>query len=162
MAGVVGVAIGAGVMQFTAPETIAPGWKQQVAAYQSLYVPQTVAAIDATDADLAQQFADAAAAIDLDLQRGVLAGLSGLKLRRAQVLGFQGRDLIQVAFQASDGTPIAFCIIESDADRTDPKIEDLAGLAAASWNTGTHAFLVIGGEDHQAVAALGSVLSSLY
>ena len=124
-------------------------WHQQVAAYQALYVPDTVLNIEPTWEGLQRQFREAEAAVGLDLQPEVLVDLEPLTLKRAQILGYRGAPLIQIAFSTPDGTPVAFCILKYDepSGSTQAAYAEMEGLASATWATDTHGFMLIGGED---------------
>lgn len=154
---VAGAALFAGIVTGPAPHS---DWHHQVAAYQALYVPDTVLNIKPTPESLSEQFRIAENAIDLDLNSGVLANLEPLTLKRAQVLGYNGAPLIQIAFSLPDGTPVAFCIIrQNDGEGgTDAKYAEMEGLASATWATDTHGFMLIGGDDEAAIKAIAQRL----
>lgn len=125
-------------------------WRMEVAHYQALYVAQTIAHLDNDPANIRNQFKRASSAVDLALPQQALGQVSGLKLARAQVLGFQGAPLIQIVYQATDGAPIALCIIaKRDRSMDDgTAISMMQGLASAAWETESHQFLLIG-DAHQ-------------
>ncbi len=133
-------------------------WQMEVAHYQALYVPETLAPIEPDPERLRREFARAGAALGLALTPEIVAGLPGLQLRRAQLLGFEGRPLVQIAFSAPDGTPVAFCILRRDGAPAAPREDELLGLAAASWGSATHGFLIIGGKDRQQMLDLAREL----
>ncbi|MEL7098178.1 MAG: anti-sigma factor [Pseudomonadota bacterium] len=126
-----------------------PGWKAVVASYQSLYTPDTLAAAPAPD-EAANQLAQASAALGLDLS--TLPEPDGLDFRRAQVLDFRGKTLIQIAYAGPGGVPVALCILPAAGPAPkDMAAETLGGLAAASWNEAGFAYLLIGGQDAAAI-----------
>ncbi len=128
-------------------------WKMEVAHYQALYVPDTLAHIPQNPARLSTEFSRASAALGLALDPEVLDGIPGLTLRRAQVLGFENAPLIQVAYTGAGGRPFAFCITKiGDGQETDITQDTLVGLATASWQVAGYGFLVIGGQDVDEVA----------
>lgn len=130
-----------------------PDWKMEVAHYQALYVPDTLAHISVDSAQLTIEFARASSKLGMALDPEALARIPGLSLRRAQVLGYQGAPLIQVAYIDASGRPIAFCITKIDdaqeggAQAADITQDTLVGLAVASWQGEGYGFLVIGGQD---------------
>ncbi len=138
----------------------APGsdWRIEVAHYQALYVPETLSPITPDSARLQEEFARAGKAIGLDLGPEELAGIAGLELRRAQVLGYRGAPLVQIAYSGPDGTPVAFCIIRREGVASPPESDVLIGLAAASWSSPTHGYLVIGGDDPEEMLTLAREL----
>ncbi len=149
---IVGVGIGS---VFLSPKS---DWRMEVAHYQALYVPDTLAAIT-PDADrLKAEFSSAGKAVGLPLDPQDFSDIDGFTLRRAQVLGFEGSPLVQIAFTLNDGSPIAFCILAQSGKPSGPETDFLVGLAAASWSTDTHRFLAIGGDDAGQVLAFAKEL----
>lgn len=119
-------------------------WLEAVAIYQSLYIPETVALAPGQSPDT-DKLAALSREIALDLEG--LSDVDGLSFRRAQLLGYEGKPLIQIVYATPDGTPIALCILADDAAKQDVKTGVLAGLSSASWRTGSHGVLLIGGTD---------------
>ena len=142
-----GIAAGIAVMLMldtTPPAPKAPGWKAVVASYQSLYSEETIAGWKPTDAQAQTQLAKVSEFVGADLT--TLPAVQGLTFKRAQILEFNGKPLIQIAFARADGTPVALCIIAAKSkDAKAMQDETLGGLAAASWNKGGLAYLLIGG-----------------
>jgi len=141
---VAGLVIGLGGGRFTSPEPTI-GWQEQVALYQALYTPETVAHLDADPALLEAQFDRASAALGRDLDPSDVGDLPGLELRRAQVLAVGDRALVQIVFASTTGDPIAFCIIADEPGPTEaPEFAQLAGLPTAFWAEGGYGFMVLG------------------
>ncbi|WP_299685392.1 hypothetical protein [uncultured Tateyamaria sp.] len=122
-----------------------PGWAAFVASYQSLYTPETLASVTTTDAERAAQLQTVSAALGLDLTS--LPDAEGLTFKRAQVLGFNGKPLVQLAYQRADGTPVALCIIPAGPDGKPVSMGAAQGMELARWNTPGYGFLLIGGQD---------------
>lgn len=143
---VLGLGLGGYVTAPTGGQAVAQGWMGYVAAYQALYVPQTVAIDAPSPADARAQLADLGAVLGRDLT-GALTDV-GLDFRRGQMLGFEGRSLVQLAYAGPDGAPFALCVIAlPDGDASAVASATLEGLAAAHWTDGGYGFLLIGGED---------------
>ncbi|MEL7090844.1 MAG: hypothetical protein AAFN94_03825 [Pseudomonadota bacterium] len=146
-----GIAAGLAVAVFTGfgaptPEPAPkPGWAAFVASYQSLYTPETLAAVQVSDADRAAQLAQVSAALGLDLS--TIVDAPGLTLKRAQLLAFNGKPLVQLAYQRDDGTPVALCIIPAGADGKPVSMGAAQGMELARWNTPGFGYLLIGGQD---------------
>ncbi len=144
-----GLAAGLAVAMFAGfgtPEEPAPrGWVSFVASYQALYTAETLAADNPSPAEAALQLASVSDAIGLDLSALPAAG--DLTFKRAQVLGFRGKPLIQIAFARADGTPVALCILPSGPDAKPVDMGQAEGLGLARWNTPGYGFLLIGGTD---------------
>ncbi|NOD88140.1 MULTISPECIES: hypothetical protein [unclassified Ruegeria] len=122
------------------------GWAQQAAIYQSLYVPETIASLDSSEASLNKQFEMAEAELGRSLNRETLESLPGLELKRAQVLSFKGKPLIQVVFADEQGQPFAFCIIRQGPDAPPAEIKQavLSGLATATWAQDGYGYMLLG------------------
>ncbi len=146
-----GLAAGLAVAVFTGfgqPEPAPPpGWVAFVASYQSLYTPATLASVTTTDADRAAQLQTVSEALGLDLTS--LPEVEGLTFKRAQVLGFNGKPLVQLAFQRADGTPVALCIIPAGPDGKPVSMDAAQGMELARWNTPGFGYLLIGGQDQE-------------
>lgn len=161
---VTGLAAGLGISallfaaDFIRPQP-AEGWASFVASYQMLYTPETLNTADPTADDRASQLQRVSSAVDLDLSD--LPDVSGLKFKRAQVLGFRGKPLIQIAYQSPDGTPVALCIILSDRsaplDMTEGEAE---GLHTVRWDRANHQFLLIGDVEAQHLLQAAEVFAA--
>jgi hypothetical protein len=136
------------------------GWAAQAAIYQSLYVPATIAKLDSSPDAIDAQFAQAEERLGRDLNREVLENLPGLNLKRAQILSFKGKPLIQVVFADDQGQPFAFCIIrQGDGAQNKPvKQAVLSGLSTATWAQDGYGFMVLG---HDAQTDLSGQLGVL-
>lgn len=123
-----------------------PGWAEQAAIYQSLYVPDTIAKLDSSQQVIDAQFAQAEEQLGRSLNRDVLEDLPGLELKRAQVLSFKGKPLIQVVFADDKGQPFAFCIIRQGpaAENKPVKQAVLSGLATATWSQDGYGYMLLG------------------
>ena len=153
-AALIGVAIGWGGGVFTGSG--AADWRVEVAHYQALYTGDTLAGIDATDAEIEAQLARAASMIGADLPKPELAAISGMELRRAQILGFADRPLAQIVYRADGGAPIALCLTRTGGADSAIAVSELQGLAAASWAADGVEYLLIGGDDADWIAARAS------
>jgi len=125
------------------------GWAQQAAIYQSLYVPDTIADLDNSKQSLDAQFALAEEQLGRSLNRDVLEALPGLDLKRAQVLSFKGKPLIQIVFSDAAGQPFAFCVIRQGAAAPNKDVNQavLSGLATATWAQDGYGYMLLGSDD---------------
>ncbi|WP_171103024.1 hypothetical protein [Ruegeria sp. HKCCD7255] len=130
----------------TRPEPM--GWAEQAAIYQSLYAPETVAALDPSPEALDAQFAQAEEQLGRSLNRDVLETLPGLDLKRAQILSFKGKPLIQVVFADAQGQPFAFCVIRQGPGAPAKNVEHavLSGLATATWAQDGYGYILMGSD----------------
>ena len=147
-----GIAIGNQL--WPAGDTDTPNWRLEVARYQALYTPETVGHLASEPARLMAELDRAAEAVGLPLPANELAAVAGLTLRRAQVLGFEGKALIQLAYTDAAGTPFALCIMPH-MDDADGEAE-LAGLSTYSWAAGTHSFILVGRKPQSEVTRLAA------
>lgn len=123
----------------------ARGWVSHVASYQKLYTATTFAAVSATPQQVDQQLAEVSQGIGIDLIN--LPQAAGLTFKRAQLLGFAGKPLVQISYLRDDGTPVALCIIPAGPDDAGLSMGAAEGLGLARWNTHGYGFLLIGGDE---------------
>jgi len=133
-------------------------WRVEVARYQALYVPETVAYLGGDPDKLATEIDRASKAVGYDLNLSTLAEVDDLTLRRAQVLGFEGQPLIQLVYTNEDGAPFALCIMPNPEGEEGPA--RLAGLATHTWKSGSHGFILVGGQEQGKVDDLVGRLRS--
>ncbi len=145
---------------FWATRPVELGWAQQAAIYQSLYTPDTISNLNSSPQALDAQFARAEAELGRSLNRDALEGLEGLDLKRAQILSFKGKPLIQIVFADADGQPIAFCVIRQGegAPNKDVKQAVLSGLSTATWAQDGYGYMLLGSDDQ---SDLGDELHTL-
>lgn len=124
------------------------GWHDYVAAYQALYVPDTLNVITQTPQARSAQLQRVASALGRPLS--VAMQVPGLEYKRAQILGFRGKPLIQMAYTTVDGIPVALCILRS-TKTSDLKTMQLEGMKSAIWFDGQFGYLLIGSEDAKLV-----------
>ena len=147
-----GVVFGAQV--WPGGQSASADWRMEVARYQALYVPDTVAHLSSADGKLATELDRAAAAVGLSLPVDALANVEGLILRRAQVLGFEGEALIQLAYTDAAGTPFALCIMSRKDDGDGA--ETLAGMSTYSWTEQDHSFILVARNPQTEVSRLAN------
>lgn len=123
-------------------------WQDYAAKYHALYVNSTLSHI--------RQSADAAKA---ELQRvgevlgkqfshDALSATEQLDYRRAQILGFEGRPLMQLAFLSKLGAPVALCVIRSGgSEAREVRVSTMEGMSTAEWSKDGFDYLLVGGRD---------------
>lgn len=143
--------LGMVVMRILQP---APNWVDTVANYQALYVTETLAGT-AQSAEVSESvFETADASLGVDLRPAT--EIEGLAFKRAQLLAIEGRTLVQMAYLDAEGRPFAFCAVRLDDGDQSILSEMSHGLAAASWVEDGVGYVLIGGEDVDAVSAMTS------
>ncbi|WP_425079229.1 hypothetical protein [Ruegeria denitrificans] len=159
-----GVGVAAVALTFWATRPAELGWAQQAAIYQSLYVPETIVSLDSSEASLDKQFAMAEAALGRSLNRETLDSLPGLELKRAQVLSFKGKPLVQVVFADEQGQPFAFCVIRQgpNAPKAEVKRAVLSGLATATWAQDGYGYMLLGSSPQTDLSSKLDVLTRTF
>jgi len=123
-------------------------WREFVATYQALYIHATLEGIN-QKADVASiELERVSQAIGKKVDLSTLFQQNQLDYKRAQILGFEGRPLMQLTFLTKLGEPIALCIIRSE-ERENSKVvvSEMRGMQAASWAKDGYEYLLIGGRD---------------
>lgn len=135
----------------------APGWKAYVASYQSLYSADTLRHVNASPEAQTAELERVAAAIGKSIDLAALQRNPDLTYKRAQVLSFKGKPLVQLAFLTKSGEPVALCILKSSKpDSTEMSQANLEGMSSASWNKDGYAYLLIGGDDPALISGLAN------
>jgi len=155
----VGLAVGYIASSFSASSKL-DGWTTAVAAYQALYIEETLANASQPAAMTEQVLSGFGQAHGVPVQK--FTQLPALTFKRAQLLGFKDRPLLQMAFTTASGKPVALCITRVDeVDRT-PKSAEYENLPAYDWVKDGKGFILIGDMDatdmRSAVDKISSIL----
>ena len=145
IAAAVAAAVVAGVLLINGP--VGPNgdrWQDQVAIYQALYVTDTLAPVQADPGDVEDQLIRSAEALGRPLPLDAVGDLDGLPLLRAQILGFDEKPLIQMAYLTEEGVPVALCAIKLGSDTNGVVSETLTGLASVHWSDGAYSYMIVG------------------
>jgi anti-sigma factor RsiW len=133
-------------------------WQHYAATYHAMYVNGTLSHVTSTPAITAEDMKRVSDALGLAIDPAALAGVDQLDFKRAQVLGFDGRPVAQLAFLSTAGAPIALCITRTDAAQPRAVYADtVLGMASATWSKGAHEYLLIGGTDAALIAKAAAV-----
>ena len=157
------LAIGFGAGTWTREKPL-DGWVAYVAAYQALYTNATLDHISQTPEQLSQELARVGSAIGKDFDLAGLTELDEVDYKRAQVLAFEGRPLVQLAFATKTGVPIALCIIRAGESASTEAVMNtlrLEGLSSATWAQGDYEYLLIGGTEDGLIKRMGQAFRSL-
>ena len=141
------------------PKDDATDWHMAVADYQVLYATETLTGMELTQDQRWGSLAKTSATLGLDLDREDVT-LTGLQFRRAQLLSHQGAPLAQLAFLDTNGDAIAFCFTRTNGPDTDAEPTTLAGLNAITWQKKGIGFILIGGDDAEALKTWQTKLAS--
>jgi anti-sigma factor RsiW len=129
------------------------GWRDYVAAYQALYVGDTIAGIHRSDAEATEELTRVTAAVGKPVAFAALTADPALTYKRAQILGYKQQPLAQLTFLSQAGAPVALCIMRATAASATgtPDYAERQGLASASWSRDGFEYLLIGGTDRQVI-----------
>lgn len=138
-------------------------WMQQVAVYQALYSPATIADVAFTEDEVLAQLAKSETALGVDLRATELADVNGLELKRAQLLAFLDQPLAQIVFADAGGVPIALCVFEDTSAPSDGiAYAELEGMQSARFSVGRFSFLLIGPTDDAAIEDYASRIRDIF
>ncbi|MDA8584926.1 hypothetical protein N9L47_01510 [Rhodobacteraceae bacterium] len=137
--------LGLGVGCVTRGSQQLDGWMDYVAAYQALYIHDTVASLPDRGPSDDDRLAYLAEILGTDLT--LPKGPSPLDYRRAQLLGFEGKPLVQIAFLSPVGAPVALCVIASEGADVEIAVTELEGMSTAHWRKNGFSYMLIGGTD---------------
>lgn len=158
LAGFVGFAGGS----YWSSQKPAPGWIDVVADYQALYVNGTLAAIDRPPEEARSELDRVAGSFGKDLSFEALTANDQLDFKRAQLLGFNGKPLVQLAYLSDAGDPVALCIIKSGKPGDAAVItKSLKGMRTAIWRKNGYAYVLIGGKDAGLIERAAEVFSKV-
>lgn len=136
-------------------------WKDYVAAYQFLYTTNTLSSVQNSDLVKQQELDRVGAAIGKKISVSQVAEFPEVEYKRAQLLGYKGKALIQLTFLSSTGKPIALCILRtSKRENKAVEFSELEGMSAASWKNGDYDYLLIGGEDDMLIERMSKIFTS--
>lgn len=132
------------------------GWMDQVATYQALYSPDTIAMIEPSPAALDTQFARVSEILKATVPQQVLEDATDLTLLRAQVLAFEGKPLAQIVFSNDAGLPVALCLIQGSDIDADVVLSTRSDLQTASFSVGGFDYLLVGDIDAETTQTLAT------
>jgi hypothetical protein len=137
-------------------------WRRSVAVYHSLYVSDTLSDTNQTTAAMRDELTRVSIGLGKPITLEMLTTSKVLDYKRAQVLGVEGRPLIQLAFLSKTGTPVALCIFNDGAiGNANIKTGTMLGMATASWSKGDFDYLLLGGPDLQMIGDEAALFSAL-
>ena len=138
-----------------------PGWQDVVASYQSLYVFETLNSVQSGSLAAVGKLAELSETFGLELSRATRD--PEIEFKRAQLLGYKGAPLVQLAYLTADGDPVALCILKSaHIKSSDLEVEMREGMSSASWAADGLGFLVIGGQDNTAMTSFAERLRMVF
>lgn len=153
------LAIGWGVGDITGKRDLET-WDQYVAAYHALYVNSTLSGIDQSEQSAVAELELVSQSVGRPVDYSQITDIASLDYKRAQILGFEGRPLMQLTFLSKVGAPIALCIIRSDGSaNSSVRKRQMQGMSSAQWAKDGYEFLLIGGTDEPLISSVAERLS---
>ncbi|MEM8647306.1 MAG: hypothetical protein AAGF86_13300 [Pseudomonadota bacterium] len=141
---------GAGLTKLLFP-TPEETWQDFAAIYHALYVANTLNHIEQNEAAAEAELVRVSGAIGKTINLSELKS-GPLDYKRAQILGYKGKPLLQLAFLSKIGAPVALCIYRSgDAAKAAVAAATLRGLSSATWSKDGYEYLLIGGTDQKLI-----------
>lgn len=141
------------------PVAAAGGWIDTIASYQSLYVTETLTAAMPNAEETNAVLANAEAAFGVAMMPAT--AVADMEFKRAQMLGFKGKPLLQMAYLTADGTPVALCVTTVSGEDRGAKTTASHGMIGVSWVENGIGYLLIGGSDAGAVEALSEQVQAV-
>jgi len=136
-------------------------WRDFAAAYHALYVEETLANVTVSESAVGTELSRVQEALGKQIDFHTLSKLEQMNFKRAQVLGFQGRPLVQLAFLSTRREPIALCIIRWDGATDRPQVsERMLGMSAVRWTKDGYGYLLVGGTDDTMLEEAADLLAA--
>ena len=121
------------------------GWHEYVAAYQALYTTDTLAHVNNDDLMIENELKRVSAKLNAEISIADLQIAENLIYKRSQLLEYQGRPLVQLAFLSNDGKPVALCIMKSQSSSVaNLNTREIERMQSAYWSDGNFDYMLIG------------------
>ncbi|WP_212627459.1 transcriptional regulator [Pseudomonas sp. PP3] len=118
-------------------------WRQLVADYMVLYIPQTLDHLPNDEAAQRSQLRTIETSLDLSLAPAQLA-LPRAEIKRAQILEYDGVPIAQITYLDPVHGPLALCITRSNSGSRHFARERRHGMNIVYWAGMQHAWMLIG------------------
>jgi hypothetical protein len=118
----------------------------------------TLAAIPDDAGAVAAELSAAGGKLSLDLDPAKLA-LPDAALKRAEILDFRGKPLVQVAYLTGDSGPIALCIIANGQPDKAAAFETREGFNIVFWTDDGRGYMLIGKVPRDTLEAYAGTLA---
>jgi hypothetical protein len=156
---IAGGGVGYAISILQPPPIAQPNWRQTVAEYMSLYVPDTLAGIPENRDAQAAQLKSLSEKIGVELDPDIVA-LPDRPLKVGIFLNFRNRPLAEILYLSPTEGPFAFCIIVNDRPDEEMKFEQREGYNIVYWAKNGRGYMVIGKTPRERLEALASDLAS--
>jgi anti-sigma factor RsiW len=88
--------------------------------------------------------------------------ISGLRLRTAQLLSYDGAPLAEIVYVDAHGAPVLFCVFGGARADAEAHSERRGDLSLTSWTSDGRSYLVIGRLPEQQIAYLAGVFEKRF
>jgi len=137
-------------------------WQEYAAAYHSLYVTNTLSNVQKPVAVSRRDLGRVAELLGKEIDFDIVSGLDQLDYKRAQMLGFDGKPLVQIAFMTKQGAPVALCIYPAPDGVAQPMAsERMLGMSSAAWIHDGFEYLLVGGTDDALIESAAGTIREL-
>jgi anti-sigma factor RsiW len=128
-------------------------WQHYAATYHAMYRHETLAHVRPSPSVTADDLSRISQALGLTVSQDLVTRSDALEFKRAQVLGFEGQPVAQLAFTTKAGVPVALCIARVDVEGSVPvRTATVLGMSSATWSKGRYQYLLIGGTELSTIA----------
>ena len=151
-------------VQFDINETEASdiAWVQRVADYQSLYVENTVSAIQTEPREAKNKLSAISAPSGLPSDIPDLSDY-GYHFVRVQELGYENYPLIQLVYKSPGKKPLALCFMPSlGPARYSLRLARHASLGSASWRLPNQRFVVVAEESTEMLEVIAMHIQEIF
>jgi anti-sigma factor RsiW len=137
--------------------TAEKSWRQSVAEYQALYASETLTLNPQDPAKQDETLAKLSARIGVPLERAKLQ-IDNASFERGQLLSYDGKPLVQLAFLHRGDKPVAVCLIANGAKDAAPASEVRKDMPLIHWAKGGVSYMVIGQIEAGELAAMAEAI----
>jgi anti-sigma factor RsiW len=134
-------------------------WRQSVAEYQALYSAETLTLSPQDPVKQDETLAKLSERIGVPLDRAKLE-LDKARFQRGQLLSFDGKPLVQLAYLHDGDKPFALCMVSNGAKDAGPASETRKSMPIVHWAKGGVSYMVIGQVEAEELAVMAEALRS--
>jgi anti-sigma factor RsiW len=132
-----------------------------VAGQLSLYNAASLSAIQVPSSELDAQLDKLGDMLGLDLSKERVT-FAGLTLKRAELLHFEGRAIVELLYASADHGPVALCIMAAPGGEGEGEVESRDGLNLMYWAESGRRFLLIGDAPAEKIESLAETATSRF
>lgn len=119
-------------------------WLDDIAAYQALYIRDTLNPINPPPERQAAQMARVSQALGQPIKAPDLTAEKA-DFKYARMYGIDGEPLAQIAYLPAEGAPFSLCMMKTDIPDHEPRYTVKRGMQMATWRHKGIAWVFVGG-----------------